>query len=180
MKKIPLLLFLVIASVTSFAQTDFVYTDVVKTDSVPAKDLYSRARLMIAKLYKSSNSVTQLNDDATNTLVIKPLFSVKAMQPNGFGIPSFDGGVVHYTVTIMCKDGRYKYTIDDMYHDGAVSSGCTGGALSNEKPSCMGAGAYKSWWKKTKEEADAYAKELIATIKTEMAAPKAGSGKQDW
>jgi hypothetical protein len=96
-------------------------------------------------------------------------------------MPIFDGGYVHYTVTIMCKDGRYKYTIDDMYHEAALSpSGlCGGGALTNEKPGCMGAGLYKSWWKKTKEEADAYAKDLVQTIKKEMAGSASGA-KQDW
>jgi hypothetical protein len=112
---------------------DIVFTEVVKLDSVSSSELFSRAKAFVAEAYKSSKDVTQLNDDQTKTVIIKPAVKVFMRSMIGSGLP---WGYVTYQLKVECKDNRYRYTINGLYHHGEITNkgqDPDGGALNQEK-----------------------------------------------
>lgn len=151
--KYTLFLFLLLKSLSGFSQTELIKNDegvysvseVVQCDSMTASDIYLKARLFIASAYKSAQHVTQLEDDKAKTIVIK------ALVPFVFrwaGIPT-PYGHINYTVTISCKDGRYKVEISNFYHTHSNPNGRDGGALEQN----IGIGFTKKTWEQAKEAA---------------------------
>jgi hypothetical protein len=95
------------------------YQGVVDATGAEASELHSRARAWVAAEYESFKAVTQLDDPAAGTLVIKGSFSVTMPAKGGDDIrspnsrPAFTIPVQH-VVTIDTKKGRYRYTISDL------------------------------------------------------------------
>lgn len=83
------------------------FSEVINVENASAQDLYSRGKLFVAYAYKSSKSVTQLNDDAAKILLIKPVIRV---QEKDFW--TNETRYVSYQLRIECKDNRYRYTIE--------------------------------------------------------------------
>lgn len=86
---------------------EILFTEVVNVDSSTAKELYSRAKLFVADAYKSSKSVTDLNDDEAKIILIKPMMKV-AYKDFLTNIPYY----VQYQMKIECKDNRYRYSVE--------------------------------------------------------------------
>jgi hypothetical protein len=79
---------------TSFGQN---VSDVVSVDSTTTKEtLYSNALSFFAITFKSAQNVIQMKDPESGKVIGKGLLS------NGRKV----------TITISCKDGKYKYEID--------------------------------------------------------------------
>jgi len=111
------------------------FTEVINVDSVPAKKLYSNAKIFIAKAFVSGKHVTQLNDDESSTIVGHGKVELTANN----GIFKQPGGWFDFTITIRCKDGRYKYSITDFRHEGYPAVGykwtaADQGPIENIKP----------------------------------------------
>lgn len=93
MKRLILLMAGVLIGFASYSQT---VTDVVTVDSTLNKQtLYSNALSFFAVEFKSANNVIQMKDSDAGKVI-------------GKGI----AGSRDITITITCKDGRYKYEID--------------------------------------------------------------------
>jgi len=91
MKKIILTL-LMFVSVISFSQTT---SEVVSVDSTLTKsNLYSNALAFFALEFKSANNVIQMKDAETGKVIGKGIVDDRSI-----------------TITISCKDGKYKYDI---------------------------------------------------------------------
>lgn len=112
------LLILLLIPITSYTQTTlpvnpdtkrYEYTGVENVDSINATDLYSRAKLVITKVFVSGKDVTQLTDDNSKTIIGKGLIPV-ALPNSAY---EFKHGYVQFTFTIQCKDNRYKYSLGD-------------------------------------------------------------------
>jgi hypothetical protein len=91
------------------AQGMYEYTEVVKLDSASADKLYSNAKLFIVDAFKSGKNVTQLNDDNTKTVAAS---GNDKIITKGFVGSAIDKRV-KFRILIQCKDGRYKYTINN-------------------------------------------------------------------
>lgn len=85
------------------------YTEVVKVDSASADKLYSNAKLFIVDAFKSGKDVTQLNDDNTKTIAASGNDKIVTKGYIGSAIDKR----VRFRILIQCKDGRYKYTINN-------------------------------------------------------------------
>jgi len=83
------------------------FSEVINVDNANAKELYSRAKLFVADAYKSSKSVTDLNDDEAKIILIKPSMKVRIKD---FWVN--DDYYVQYQLKIECKDNKYRYTIE--------------------------------------------------------------------
>lgn len=83
------------------------FTEVVNVENSSAQELYSRGKLFVADAYKSSKSVTQLNDDQAKIILIKPVISVLYKD---FWVQ--ETYYVRYQLKIECKENRYRYTIE--------------------------------------------------------------------
>ncbi len=110
----------------SFAQNDslnlhfdsstqkITYSEVVKIDSVSAEDLLSRAKITLTNLFVSGKDVTQIIDENAKQIVGKG-FLVPVISN---GLMKMAAGKVWFTLTIQCREGRYKYTLTNFEHEG--------------------------------------------------------------
>lgn len=101
----------VICSISAFSQmpidtvsNKYQYREVVTVNGVTKDQLFDKARQWFVSNYKDASEVLQVQDKESGTLVGKGLFTV-----------NFQGGQrkVFHTVSIDCKDGKYRVTITD-------------------------------------------------------------------
>lgn len=109
MKRFFIALMLCFISVTCFSQEIKVISDTfptyqgVVTTKIPAKDLYTKAKLWIAENFKSANDVIQLDSPETGSIICKGIY-----VQNAGTLTEFRG---HFTFKIEAKDNRFRYTI---------------------------------------------------------------------
>jgi hypothetical protein len=178
MKKYILVL-LIFTSVKASSQISILQSDsssgkimfqgVCTVDSVSAKELFSRSKIWFAKTFNSSNDVIQ-NIDSENFIIIGKA-KIRAHAQN-FGERTW--GYVKYSITIYCKDNRFKYVISDLYHEGDVI-GTTStytpsvGLLSINTPEYGGFLSYrKKDLDKLCDELNDYVKQLVKSLKIDM------------
>ena len=123
---------------------NIVITEVIKVDSANAQELYSRAKLFVAKIYVSNKAVTQLNDDVAKTILIKPV--IKNIATSWLGNAEY--GYTSYDLMIECKDCRYRYTFSHFVHHYETAAygslqDLGGGFLEQKKPAH---GTAKNWY----------------------------------
>lgn len=116
MKNIISIFLLLIASNSSFGQSDIPFptvdgrinfSEVVTVEDANKGELYARAKLWFANSFDSSNHVIQL-DDKDNGIV---LGKGKISEKNSGGKKTWE-----FTVKIQLKEGRYKADIYDIYY----------------------------------------------------------------
>ncbi len=93
----------------------FTLSGVVEVPGATQAALYARASEWIVGAYNSSKRVTEVNDPATARIIGKGMFRIV-----GHGALVYSHGQVQHTVSIFCKDGRYKYIITDLEHQHVV------------------------------------------------------------
>lgn len=140
----------------------YTYSAVVNVDSVKAQDLYSRAKIAITKLFNSGKDVTQVEDDNSKQIVAKGFFEPILND----GIFNREFGKVWFTITIQCKDGKFRYIITDFEHKGYISKWPSddAGTLEKEKSKVFS----KNQWQRLKQSIDVESKKIISVLKAEM------------
>jgi len=88
-----------------------VYTEVVTAEGVSANDLHLRAVNWFKTYFKNPGSVIKENDPATNKI---------NGQHRIYIYNEIDGlknkaGQVRFRINVICKEGRYKYQVDDIF-----------------------------------------------------------------
>lgn len=178
------LLVFIMSSFTSFSQDATIpfpidsstrkinFSEVIKVDNADAKTLYSRAKLFVANSFKSAKDVTQLEDDATNTIVGKGIF-----VENIANLGQRGDGYVSFKFSIECRDKRYKYSFTDFEHHAARANGAYGGPLENEKAAAGGLMFPKKFWDKMKLNCYDRIQNIVAALKTSM---NSINQKNDW
>lgn len=147
------------------------FTEVIKVDGVSKDELYKRAKnLGIA----GDNIKTDDAANGTYTYKGSMVVSYPAPQP---GLAHT--GNVAYEVTLICKDGRYKYIITGFTH---TSPKANGGKLEGKEPECGKYTLTLAGWAAIKKSTWAQTDKLIANIKLKMQNPAAntGGGPSDW
>lgn len=168
-----------IASLTANAQTMPVdadthlitYSEVVETPGVSKNELYVRANTWFTRTFKSAKSVLELQDKEAGKLIGKGLLPVIIKVPI---LGATDAGTVATTITILCKDGKYKYVIDNLSHERPYGANTQywvdAGALEKEKPeSGMMKRPSKKEWNDIKAAVDKDLKSMTADLKKSMA-----------
>lgn len=87
-----------------------VFTDVVSVDGLSDEQLHINAKQFFAEAFKSANDVIQMDDKEAGVIIGKGLSRISIVvmgQGNTFPM--------HYTIKIQSRDGRYKYTISNIY-----------------------------------------------------------------
>lgn len=198
MKKIASLTVLILIASICFGQTTMPnfninestnkisYSEVVILDSITSKEiLYSKAREWFAKSYNSSNNVIQMDSKESGKIIGKALFDVTFSGPFK---KVFNGGVIHYTIAIYLRDGRYKYEITDFYHTGGLANGHKtpdGGSCENliTREKGFWGNSYKKTYLQYLIQMDEYIKALIYSLKDSMKESAKDSKKienDDW
>lgn len=142
------------------------YSEVVEVKGQTAQQLYLRAKEWYARVFNSGKAVIDLDDNVNFKLIGKGQTAFVFKNTLG-GEP---GGEIHYSITLMAKDGRYKYIITDIYHNGNGKLD-SGGLVEAEK---WPKGAGNLWnfrgnWAKYKLQANTDALFFISSIKEHMA-----------
>ena len=135
------------------------YTGVVNCDSATSKDIYYAAKLWALNAFGTGKPVAQVNNAETKTLVFKPAIAVRTEG-------GVEAGLVYYTFTIECKDGKYKYTLTNFRHQiSPEASACDGGNLENITYVCPQLFMNKkSFWTGVKQQTNDKVTELIADM----------------
>lgn len=87
------------------------YEGVIDVKGVAADELYNRFYNWFKTFYKNPTEVIRENDSTTHKIVGKPRFRI-ANPPDKQGNRT-DAGVAQYTITVLAKDGRFKYELTD-------------------------------------------------------------------
>ena len=147
------------------------YTGVVMVDSVSADDLFSRAKFFVADYFVSQKAVTDLTDEHTKTILIKPLLK---MDLNGFSAAGYSG-YTHYDLKIENKDGRYRYTISNFIYyahtGGALNPKILTYNLSEEQPKNI----TKAAWEQLHQRLAIQMDQLVDFLKQYMSKAKAST-----
>lgn len=99
---------LVFAQFTKSEDTGLItYTEVVEVEGT-AQELYIKAKEWFVNAYRDSKSVIQVDSKDEYKIIGKGVLLIP------FG---GHGRKIWHTVTIQCKDDRYKYTIDNIIID---------------------------------------------------------------
>jgi hypothetical protein len=88
-------------------------------------------------------------------------------------------GDITMRVTIDCKEGKYRYTIDKIEHVSKRGK-CSGGDVFNEVPTCGSMNLNSVIWKQIKSAGLSSAKIVAEDLKAKMAKPVPTVGKSDW
>lgn len=147
------------------------YSEVIEAGGISKADLYVRAGTWFTRTFKSSKSVLELQDKEAGKLIGKGGLPVFIKTPL---VGTVDAGTVMATITVLCKDGKYKYTIDNLRHErpyGKYSDQWVdAGSLEQEKPKVgmMGRPSKKEW-NDIKASVDKEIKTMIIDLKKSMA-----------
>jgi hypothetical protein len=145
---------------------------VLISDTVSKEELFNNAKHTFVVIFKNSQKVIQEENMDNGVIVGKGNFSVYA---KAFGI-SAPAGYVNFTMSIYCKDGRYKYILTNFIHDGAGSTMPSVGRLENEKPSSLS--WTKKQWLDVKNQVYLDSQAIIKRIKVEML--KSSPKEEEW
>lgn len=110
MKKLVLLISIMMLNLAAFAQDNskygvgampivdgmVVFSEVVPVEGVTADQLYTRAKMAVAEMFKSAKDVIQLDDKENGVIIVK-------------GSNNYDPDVYsHFTLKVYIKDNKYK------------------------------------------------------------------------
>jgi hypothetical protein len=182
MKTILIVLMLCAISLCGFCQTMpidkatglITYSDIVSCDTAPRKDIYNAVKLWALNAFGTGKPVAQVNNAESATIVLKPGLKVYAENTQA-------AGFVYYTLTIECKDGKYKYTFTDFKHQKIQDTNlCDGGPLENVNYICPSLIMNKKdLWADIKHQVNDTVLALIADMNKNISATL-HSKKSDW
>jgi hypothetical protein len=165
MKKIAFLVLILMSVSITVKSQKYVIDKIIDSDSTSKDVLYFRAMEWFSTTYKSASDVIQMNDKDQGIIIGKGAMKtyVKILGTREYA------GLVYYTIKLSFKDNKYRYEINNVYHDRAYSklSG-SGGDLNNETPACGNLNMPKKYWQTIKYYADEGLNNLIASLETAM------------
>lgn len=90
-------------------------TSEVVSSELKQKQLFANAQEWIAKTFGDYKRVLQFEDENNGKIVIKGLSPVEySISSEILGIKITNSENVRFTLTIECKDNKYRYTIDNV------------------------------------------------------------------
>lgn len=94
-------------------KTKITYTDVVQTEGLP-QDLFNRCiENFINKFYANPTGATSKRDKEANLIECKHQFKIYNVDKDGKLDMTKAAYIISYDLTIIFKDGRYKFTLTD-------------------------------------------------------------------
>jgi hypothetical protein len=164
------------------ASTPLAFEEVVPVDNTTKEDLYKRAKYWAVDLFNNPNKVIQLDDPTEGVLIIKAQFPYN--QSWAYAAEA-SRGIVTYTLKIMARDGRFKYTLTDFYHtsQGTNTFLYSAGLITTgvECPNPMkGNKSYsQKVWDDLKYQSKQYSTTIAASLTKAMSQP-AETETNDW
>lgn len=97
------------------------FQEVVKleNDSIPKNILYTNAKIWFVDAFKDSKEVIQMDDKENGIIIGKGNMAYTNSKLRYKGI----NGRISFTVKVEIKEGRYRYSFSDFYHETNVKNG---------------------------------------------------------
>jgi hypothetical protein len=132
MKKVSIIIVLSVLTFSVRSQS-LVLSDTVRVEDATTSEIITAGNLFVAQSFQSADDVIQMEDKEAGILIAKGNFDYEFSQPR-FTCTSGNGkGVVHFTIKLMAKDGRFKFDIKDIEHD-SNDPNVNFGLLNSEMP----------------------------------------------
>ena len=142
-----------VAEQTEGTGTPLVYSQVVEIPNMTKDALYGKIKQWLVSIYKSLNTITDMDDKVSGVWVGKPLMFFNCKT---FSMQCSSGNIT-YVLTIRVKDNKYKIEMDSMEHKAKIGSlgTCSLGMITDKelyKDKGMTAGPYNKVWAQLKED----------------------------
>src|SRR5690606_38555916 len=85
---------------------------VVEVSGVSKTELFNRLEYWFNNYYKNASTVIELKDENAGTIRGKHRVDLFTTMPTGQKVKK---GLEYYSINVMVRDGRFKYTIDDIF-----------------------------------------------------------------
>ncbi len=161
------------------------YILVVSVEGVTKDQLYSEALAWFGETFRGPKNVIEVQDRQAGRIIAKPLF---LYEPTVFESTARIRGVVRYSVKVEVKDGRYRYSIGDFFHEGSREGDLApiSFQLLTTDPECpyqfsprdLKSSSKQETWDNLKLVAKNQAALIISSLKSRMA--QAGTDKDNW
>jgi hypothetical protein len=150
-------------------------TNIIIVDSSITKDqLYSQLQDWIANTFNSAKSVIQISDKDLGKIVGNGCVPVN-QHPNVFIGGLYMIGYGYFTINVQCKNGKYKYTINNLYFENQYNT--SGKIPLQQEKSGQGMNIPQKQWDKIKNDAKIQIYSTIESLKLSM--NKVKSEKKD-
>jgi len=150
------------------------YENIIKAEGSSASDLYVLANTWFTKTFSSTNAGIVNADKEAGKIIAKGVIPVRiANIYMGYGAGGFD-----FTITFTAKEGRCRYVITDIKHDGKETTMHSGGIIENEKPECGSKNMSKKKWNNLKAQVHDNLTSLSKDFEQHMS--DVSSGDDDW
>ena len=145
------------------------YSEVIEVQNISKDELYLRANTWLSRAFKSAKAVIDLQDKEAGKIIAKGNISAIIKVPL---VGKQEAGIINMTITLQTKDGKYKYTVDNLQHSrpmGTPGNWASIGPLEQEKAKAgMMVRPSQGEWKDLKEDAFKSIEEMIADLKKAM------------
>ncbi|WP_312900243.1 DUF4468 domain-containing protein [Chryseobacterium taichungense] len=156
---------------------EFKFEEVVKVDSTFTKDeLYNQARKWIAQ----NSKLLVLGDRQKGELSASSIYNYRTDEK--YKGRSCVEGPIKYNVTLLVKDGRYKYIFSSFDHKGSHGNSCRpvdyGIITTSEEAPAKGKGIqYNLGYADVKRKLNELVDGMIKSLKSSMSTKYEGSGE---
>ena len=162
-----------VAEQTEGTGTPLVYSQVVEIPNMTKDALYGKIKQWLVSIYKSLNTITDMDDKVSGVWVGKPLMFFNCKT---FSMQCSSGNIT-YVLTIRVKDNKYKIEMDSMEHKAKIGSlgTCSLGMITDKelyKDKGMTAGPYNKVWAQLKEDTKLEFDNLVKSLDTYLKTAK--------
>lgn len=165
MKKIIMLLALLVSFAASAQEKALSFAEVIQVEGKNQAEIYGGLREWVATSFVDGKAVTQMEDAATGTIILRALFPF-----NKGGIYSAYEGKVDYTLKLQSKDGRFRVEMSGITHENKPgrAADCSLGLITTAEKSGKGGinkSAHNKIWREIKDKAADHFAEITTSLK---------------
>lgn len=147
------------------------YTKVIDVTNQTKDVLFDRALTWAKGYYKNPTDVLREQNKEDGKIVCKARYKISnPVDKKGF---ASDAGLIQYTLTLLFKDGKIKYTLSDINWKQTSYYPC-------EKWMDTSSQYYKPEFEYYLEQLDANSKEILKSLEKESTYPKATKASDGW
>ncbi len=147
-----MLLVLFVSMIAAAQDKPLTFSEVIQVEGKNQAEIYGGLREWVATTYNNGKAVTQMEDAATGTIILKALFPF-----NKGGVYSAYEGNINYTLKLQAKDGRFRVEMSGITHENKPgrAADCSLGLITTAEKSGKGGlnkSTHNKIWKEVKEE----------------------------
>ncbi len=168
-----------------FESRPYEFVMVVSAEGLTKDQLYNAAADWFGETFAAAKNIIEVQDREAGRIIAKPSFRY---EPTVFESVARIRGIVHYSVKVEVKDGRFRYTIGDFVHEGSQvekQMPLSFQLLTTDvecpysfNPADISPLARQQTWDHLKRVARNEAALLVSSLKLRMA--NAGTNKDNW